>query len=175
MVCGADVGALADSDSVVTRGRSGSHPSPAQHLVRLLREHAALIRLEELAFARDHGLSPPEVRCLAAFGDEPELTAKQLTRRLGFCHSRLSHVLDSLEGHGLISRRINETDRRIIDVSLSGNGLDLVARLEAAVFGCYEPPLRSTPRRATETAVAVLARAFAAAWPAATELPRAKT
>ena len=175
MVCEADVGALADSDSVTTRGRSGSHPSPAQHLVRLLREHAALIRIEELAFARVHGLSPAEVHSLAAFAGEPELTAKELTHRLGYCHSRLSHVLDSLEGRGLISRRINESDRRIIDVTLSGDGLDLAARLEAAVFSCYERPLRSEPRRATEAAAAVLARALAAAWPAATEQLRTRT
>jgi len=145
---------------------------PTRHFVRLLREHAALFRLQELAVARARGLSTAQLRCLAEFEGAPELTAKELTHRLGLSHSRLSHVLESLEGNEMISRRINPDDRRIIIVDLSPKGREAVEVLEAGLGRCYEPALRATAREAAETALGVLARMLEAARPGLRDVSR---
>lgn len=138
---------------------------PTWEFVRLLREHAALFRLQELAVAHDRGLSTAQLRCLSQFESAPELTAKQLTHRLGMSHSRLSHVLDSLQNNEMISRHINPDDRRIIVVDLSPKGREIVEALEAGLSCRYESALRTLPREATETAVTVLARTLETSWP----------
>jgi DNA-binding MarR family transcriptional regulator len=161
---------------VVTRGcEAGTRTRysllrPAEmtrEFVRLLREHLALYRVQELAVARQCKLPRAQLRCLAEFADEPELTVKELTRRLRLSHSRLSHLLDWLEVNGLISRRINPEDRRIIIVRITSKGRALVEVLEARLECCIEPALRAMPRHATEVATAVLARALETAREAA--------
>ena len=147
--------------------RSGPPTStlPTRQFVRLLREHAALFRLQELALAHDRGLSTAQLRCLAEFEGAPELTARELTHRLGLSHSRLSHVLESLEDNEMISRRINADDRRVVVVDLSPKGREVVEALEAGLVCRYEPALCTMPREATETAMTVLARTLEVAGP----------
>ena len=138
---------------------------PTRRFVRLLREHAALFRLQELTVAHDRALSITQLRCLAEFEGAPELTAKELTHRLVLSHSRLSHVLESLQGNEMISRHINPDDRRIIVVDLSPKGREIVEALEAGLSCRYESALRTMPREATETAITVLARTLEKAGP----------
>jgi DNA-binding MarR family transcriptional regulator len=128
-----------------------------RRLLRALRAHAAMHRVQELTVAHAHGLPWLQTRCLAEFADESELTIKQLTQRLGLSHSRLSHVLDWLEKRELVARRINLEDRRIIIVQITPRGSAIVEALEARLERCYERALRDQPPEACETAVALLA------------------
>lgn len=153
-----------------TRSEPPASSPPTRRFVRLLREHAALFRLQEIAVAHDRGLSTAQLRCLAEFEGAPELTAKALTHRLGLSHSRLSHVLESLEGNEMISRRISPDDRRIIVVDLSPKGRAVVEALEAGLICHYESALRATSREASETTLTVLARMLEAARPGLHEL-----
>ena len=158
------------TDAYARREAPGSS-LPTRRFVRLLREHAALVRLQELAVAHARGLSTAQLRCLAEFEGAPELTARELTHRLGLSHSRLSHVLESLQGNEMISRRINPDDRRIVVVDLSPKGREVVELLEAGLRRRYEPALRDLPPEASETAIAVLARVLEAAAPGPHPLP----
>jgi DNA-binding MarR family transcriptional regulator len=133
--------------------------SLTRRLLRALRPHVATYRVQEVAAAHECGLPWLQMRCLAEFTDASELTVKQLTHRLGLSHSRLSHILEWLERHELIGRRINPDDRRIIIVQITPAGSALVEALEARLASCYEPALRRQPAEACETAVTLLAHA----------------
>jgi DNA-binding MarR family transcriptional regulator len=128
----------------------------SRRLLRALRPHVATYRVQELATAHAHGLPWLQLRCLAEFTGESELTVKQMTRRLGLSHSRLSHILEWLEHHELVARRINPDDRRIIIVQITPAGSAIVEALEARLESCYEPALRNQPAEACETAVTLL-------------------
>jgi DNA-binding MarR family transcriptional regulator len=142
--------------------------------LRLLRAHQACFRLQERAVSRAHRLPGPQLRCLAEFADHPELTVKELTRRLGLSHSRLSHVLEWLEAHEMISRHINPADRRIVIVRIAPRGRAAVEALEARLTHCYQDALTRLPRHASDTAIAVLARTLEGAEPKEPTSPRRK-
>ncbi|HNY21899.1 MAG TPA: MarR family transcriptional regulator [Treponemataceae bacterium] len=80
----------------------------------------AIRELEDRLVA-ETGLSLNDAMCLCALAkgiSDPGSLAKALT----LSPSRLSRILDALEGRGLISRRLSEEDRRGIEVRLTKKG-----------------------------------------------------
>jgi DNA-binding MarR family transcriptional regulator len=163
------------SPSSAVHAASVSATSLTRRLLHALRPHVATYRSQEVAAAHAYGLPWLQMRCLAEFMDEPELTVKQLTHRLGLTHSRLSHVLEWLENRELVARRINPDDRRVIIVQITPAGSAIVEALEARLESCYEPALRGQPPEARETAVRLLAHAADAILGTPEEPPRRHT
>lgn len=143
--------------------------------LHLLRAHQTTFRIQERAVSRAYRLPGPYLRCLAEFADQPELTVKELTHRLGLSHSRLSHLLEWLEAHEMISRRINPADRRIVIVRIAPRGRAVVEALEARLTRCYQDALSRLTRHDSDTAIAVLARALKGAEPGELTSPRRKS
>lgn len=85
----------------------------------------------EAPLRRDHSLMLFEYHALAMLSETPDhaLPLTALSRLTNGSLSRLSHVLDRLEGRGFLTRRQSKLDRRVTEAILSPAGL---AAIQAA-------------------------------------------
>ena len=93
-------------------------------LCSLRRIQTALKHFEDTLKA-ETGLSLNDAMCLCSIHKglhEPG----QLAKELELSSSRLSRILDALEGHSYVTRRLSEGDRRNITVLLTDEGNRLV-------------------------------------------------
>ncbi|WP_293858595.1 MarR family winged helix-turn-helix transcriptional regulator [uncultured Alsobacter sp.] len=68
------------------------------------------------------GITIPEWRVMAMLGEIPEMTAKDIGLHSRMHKAKVSRTVVSLEEHGLLVRRANETDRREAFLSLTPRG-----------------------------------------------------
>lgn len=96
-----------------------------------IRKIQVALRQFEESLKEETGLSLNDAMCLCAIEKgyaEPGLLAVQLE----LSPSRLSRVLDSLEGRALVVRKIGAEDRRNITVSLTKAGARLIGKYKCA-------------------------------------------
>lgn len=120
-------------------------PEQAEHLAELtlaLLEHCQA-RIGGLAGALH--LTVAEFRTLRSFGNDQALEAGTLAGRVGLSPSRLTRILDSLEGHGFIVRRSEPLDRRIVRATLTARGLRMRMRLREELTRTHAEILRLLP------------------------------
>lgn len=87
-------------------------------------------------------------------GAVPELPSSELAGLADLTPASATELLDELEDHGLVSRRRSDRDRRVVLVSLTGRGLELVTerrrqfepRWRAAFAGFTAEELRTAVR-----------------------------
>jgi DNA-binding MarR family transcriptional regulator len=108
----------------------------ARRLRRLL---AATMRRRSLrdpiaAACAAHHLSAPQVHTVLALGAEGALTMGDLARRVAVTEKTVTGLVDRLERDGLVARRRDEADRRIIHVALTAAGKALHRRLDAGLL-----------------------------------------
>ena len=90
--------------------------------------------LEQCQWKQEHlaaslGLTVTEFRLLRSFRNEPMLPAGLLAERFGVSPGRLTRVVDGLERKHLMRRTLSESDRRVMEVSLTPKGARLQKHL----------------------------------------------
>ena len=85
------------------------------------------------AVASEFGVPVFAVKALHQL-DEP-VTMKELGRRMHVDPSFVTMIADTLERHGLARRETNTADRRLKNLVLTPEGVELKARLEQAMLG----------------------------------------
>lgn len=85
--------------------------------------------IKEEYFAASFNLSPTEVKFLKLFAVKPQYTIKELRDILKLTPGRITHILTSLESKNLISRTLDENDKRVILVSLLPKANPLITNL----------------------------------------------
>lgn len=114
-------------------------PGPAADARRL---HALLVGLARRRSLRDPlaascaelDLSAPQVHTLLALGHEGPLPMGDLARRVAITEKTVTGMVDRLQRDGLVERRRDEADRRVIRVALTARGEALARRLDAEVL-----------------------------------------
>lgn len=89
---------------------------------RVSREFADLYR-------RKFGISVAEWRVLAHLNQSGEVSVRDIETRVGMEKSKVSRAVSRLEAAGLVSKRVNPTDRRLLSLTLTGDGRDLIGRI----------------------------------------------
>ncbi|KQW48851.1 hypothetical protein ASC77_08985 [Nocardioides sp. Root1257] len=107
-------------------------PSPNDDLVDALVQLSFLVQGTLAELAGEHGLSVAQARLLGVLRDR-EPTMNELGRHLGLDKSSTSGLVDRAEKRGLVLRTPSATDRRVVQVSITPAGLELVTTA-AAVF-----------------------------------------
>jgi len=79
-----------------------------------------------------HPFPPAVGRLLACTAKNPGVSSRELCEILDVRPSSLSEILSRAEADGLITRAVDEADRRIQRVSLSPRGQQIVSEMEAA-------------------------------------------
>jgi len=85
--------------------------------------------IKEEYFAASFNLSPTEVKFLKLFAVKPKYTIKELRDILKLTPGRITHILTSLEAKNLISRTLDESDKRVILVSILPKANPLITNL----------------------------------------------
>ena len=76
---------------------------------------------------RQHGLTPAQFDVIATLGNTEGMSCKQLTEKTLITKGTLTGVLDRLLEKGLISRNVDQSDRRSLFVRLTESGESLFA------------------------------------------------
>ena len=109
---------------------------------------------------RDHSrpgeLTYAQIRALAALGREREMTAGQLARSADLNPATVTAMLDHLEAAGIVERHRSTTDRRVCNVSLTGDGWELLEQKLAAWQRRWEDMLADVSDADLRTAARVV-------------------
>ncbi len=133
-------------------------PFSDSYLSCLLSRAAHQISSEFHQVVMDAGLRVPVWRVLACLWDRDGMGVTELACRTIFEQSRLTKMLDGMEGDGLVHRKTEPVDRRRVRVQITEKGRAVVAPLierarrhEAMILADYAPEeiavLRSALRK----------------------------
>ena len=108
-------------------GKDGRPLAPLSHAVFLL---ARAQRAYAAALLRRHGLHPGQELLLLQLFEQDGQTQGALLDAVGLDHSTVSRSLTRMEAAGLVRRRVSDTDRRAMVVSLTPAGRRLRSPLQ---------------------------------------------
>ena len=80
-------------------------------------------------YRTEFGLTIPEWRVLAHLAQSDQVSVREIQARVDMDKSKVSRAAARLEGQGLIEKRENLDDRRLLDMRLTAKGRDLIARI----------------------------------------------
>lgn len=109
-----------------------------------------------------YGISVAEWRVMAHLSQQEAVSVREIHRRVGMDKPKVSRAATRLEAAGYLTKVVNPNDRRLVELSLTGKGKDLIATL-APIAAEYQAWLVSELGDGAErfvTQVSVLARAL---------------
>jgi DNA-binding MarR family transcriptional regulator len=108
--------------------------------IGLLETHKRLTRALDAELEAEHGLSLSGVECLGrlAAAEGRALRLSALATAAGLSLSRISRIIDTLEGRKLVERRSCSDDARAVEAHLTDAGLDLVRAAQASHFSSVQ-------------------------------------
>ena len=80
-------------------------------------------------YRREFGLSIPEWRVLAHIAVEGGVSVREIQARVDMDKTKVSRAAAKLVSNGLIEKRAQPADRRLLDMRLTDKGADVFARL----------------------------------------------
>ena len=80
-------------------------------------------------YRAEFGLSIPEWRVLAHLAQSGSVSVREIHARVDMDKSKVSRAAGRLESAGLIEKRENTEDRRLLDMRLTEAGRQLIARI----------------------------------------------
>ena len=123
--------------------RSKTFDSPRQEAyLNLWRTFDRLRILEDELFAQ-HDLTAQQYNALRLLrGEHPgTLATLDISKRLISRAPDITRLLDKLDERGLVARQRPPQNRRLVQVSITAAGLDLLSQLDGAVRACHEQQL----------------------------------
>jgi DNA-binding MarR family transcriptional regulator len=80
-------------------------------------------------YRAEFGLTTPEWRVLAHLAQSDAVSVREIHARVDMDKSKVSRAAARLEASGLIEKRENPGDRRLLDMRLTAKGRDLIDRI----------------------------------------------
>ena len=103
-------------------------------------------------------LSPQDAGVLRMLGTSSGISQQELAARLRIHASRLVAIVDNLEKRGAVERRVNEQDRRLYSLHLTGSGGELLGQIGMAARQHQEALLSSLSSEEREQLAGFLTR-----------------
>lgn len=100
---------------------------------------------------RETGLTGPQLWAIKVIAGDGPLRISDLAQRLYLHNATVVGIVDRLEAQGLVQRNRSEEDRRVVMVSLTVEGRELVTRAPEVAQGLLVAGLEKIPRRSLET------------------------
>jgi DNA-binding MarR family transcriptional regulator len=104
-------------------------PTEMEPIAEMICELTRNCFIKEEYFAASFNLSPTEVKFLKLFAVKPQYTIKELRDILKLTPGRITHILTSLQDKNLISRTLDESDKRVILVTILPKAGPLITNL----------------------------------------------
>ena len=89
-----------------------------------------------------------------------DVIPSEIAKKLGFSRARMSHILDSLETKGYVTRRPDPSDRRRVLVSATESGRDYAAKKNAESVAMLSNQLSSLGEHDAKELVRILNKAY---------------
>ena len=96
---------------------------------RLLTALRRIIRVTDLnakKLAKETGLTPPQFLILQALDGAGALSIGAIATEINLSQATVTSIVDRMEARGVVTRRRNEKDRRVVNVDLTTEGRDLL-------------------------------------------------
>jgi DNA-binding MarR family transcriptional regulator len=108
--------------------------------IGLLETHKRLTRALDAELEAEHGLSLSALEVLGrlAASEDRSMRLSALASSCGLSLSRISRIMDALEGRGLVERRAVQGDARAVEGHLTEAGLELVRRAQGSHFAAVQ-------------------------------------
>lgn len=81
-----------------------------------------------------HGLRPGQISALILIRENPGIRHGELAEMLVFKLSYMTKLVKSFEAEGWVQRRISDSDRRAVELSLTEDGETYVAKMAPLLF-----------------------------------------
>lgn len=94
-------------------------------------------------YRAEFGLTMPEWRVLAHLAQSDAVSVREIHARVDMDKSKVSRAAARLEASGLIEKRENPEDRRLLDMRLTPKGRDLIARI-VPIADAYQAEILAT-------------------------------
>jgi len=95
---------------------------------------------------RETGLTGPQLWAIKVIAEAGPIKVKELAHRMYLHPATVVGILDRLELRGLVSRTRSQEDRRVVEIELTGQGKDLVAKAPEVAQGLLVRGLETLPR-----------------------------
>ena len=103
----------------------------SQRTLQSLRRIMRAVDLHSRRLAVRYNVTGPQLACLRAIHGQGSMTSAQLAREVYLSPSTIVGILDRLEEKGWITRRRSSQDRRLIDVSVTVAGAELLGTISS--------------------------------------------
>lgn len=107
-------------------------PAPAEILYDTLVKLFLIVNDNDRHVLARHGLTLPRFHVLHHLHNEPGISFARLSALMLTDRANVSRIVRGMEADGLVSRRLNEKDRRSYLLQLTEKGADLYAQASAA-------------------------------------------
>ncbi len=113
--------------------------------------HQALTQLVKKYQFRDrndiccYGISVSQCYTLEALGEHGTSTMQTLAQHLHLAVSTVTRVVDNLVEKGLVERHMSARDRRVCQVALTPDGVDLLHKLQGELIAREQTVLQRIP------------------------------
>lgn len=109
----------------------------AAQLIRLPRKFMKYYDRQFLPLLERTGLSMREIHVLLFLANHPgQDTARDVTELRGLAKSQVSQAVEVLAGRGILTRRADGEDRRVIHLDITEAGLPLAREAQAVQCAC---------------------------------------
>lgn len=144
------------------RGKQLAERQPARgvelEILQSLRRIIRAVDIHSRKLTSLHGITGPQLVCLATLCEEGPLASTELSRRVYVSASTITGIIDRLEQRGCIERRRDDADRRRVLLHPTDEGRRLAARAPMPLQDRLTERLQNLSASDREAIAASLAR-----------------
>ena len=123
---------------------------------RAARLATALSRGLAAQYEARYQISVPEWRVLVHLTQESEISVRDIFTRVDMDRASVTRAVQRLEGRGLVSKLVNESDRRLVRLALTPDGRDLAGELSRLAMALEARTIATLPTGSAATLFALL-------------------
>jgi len=80
-------------------------------------------------YKQKFGITIPEWRVVAHLSQAGSVSVREIHQRVDMDKSKVSRAATRLENAGYVSKKVNDADRRLVELELTAKGRDMIAEL----------------------------------------------
>ena len=128
----------------------------SEEMAKLTCELAKTCNAKENYFAALFDLTPAEFKCLRLFTNKSKISIKELTFNMGLTPGRITHILTSLEAKNYVTRQIDPTDKRNVQVFLTPKSQPFIEEINEKHIKLHEDILEKIDFEKREAVISAM-------------------
>lgn len=116
-------------------------------IIITIRKIVRSINLESKKIQKEYGVSIPQILCLSYLHASPDFKSTQgeIRRFLNLNSSTTSGIIDRLENKGFLARLPKQGDKRVVNISLTSKGSELLNNIPPLLHDQLTKKLNALP------------------------------